>query len=241
MTFNIIYQDMEVCISNRPTGTLLHPCATFVCVCVCASVKETKIHHANSTHAYLCLCRRARTFFGACMCNNVQDAMFFSFVMDEIDKLCQQFSAVFYISGEEVDLMMSVYNRVATELLDNCWQQLLVGADTNLFISIGCGEECRRRCLVSVVCDCSVSQRLCLLCQSLHLICCYAFVVTCLTATVAEPLNVSERAVNNSIHFIQSTVGGNIFPVPLIPGLYIVLYYIYTSASYMYIIFFFLV
>lgn len=38
-----------------------------------------------------------------------------------------------------------------------------MGADTNLFSSIGCGEECRRRCLVSVVGHCFVRQCVCLL------------------------------------------------------------------------------
>lgn len=71
-----------------------------------------------------------------------------------------------------------------------------MGADTNLFSSIGCGEECRRRCLVSVVGDCIVSEHACLLCVCLcvffHLIYCYAFVGTCLTVTVAKPVNVAK-------------------------------------------------
>lgn len=55
--------------------------------------------------------------------------------------------------------MMIACNRVVIELSDNnrkslCnGQTLAMGADTNLFSSIGCGEECRRRCLVSVVGD----------------------------------------------------------------------------------------
>lgn len=102
----------------------------------------------------------------------------------------------------KVDLMMIACNRVVIELSDNnrkslCnGQKLAVGADTNLFSSIGCGEECRRRCLVSVVGDRFVSQRVCLLvCVYFHLIYCYVLVGTCLTVTVAKPLNVVKTEV----------------------------------------------
>lgn len=59
---------------------------------------------------------------------------------------------------------MIACNRAVIELLDNSRKSLCngqepaMGADTNLLSSIGCGEECGRRCLVSVVGDCIVSQ-----------------------------------------------------------------------------------
>lgn len=46
-----------------------------------------------------------------------------------------------------------------------------MGADTNLFSSIECGEECRRRCLVSFVGECFVSQCTCFL----VFVCVYVF------------------------------------------------------------------
>lgn len=68
-----------------------------------------------------------------------------------------------------------------------------MGADTNLLSSIGCGEECRRRCLVSVVGDTFVSQRACLLVfVSSHLIYCYVFVCTGLTDTVKTKKRATE-------------------------------------------------
>ena len=63
--------------------------------------------------------------------------------------------------------MMIAYRRVVIELSDNSRKSLCngpqpaMGADTNLLSSIGCGEECRRRCVVSVVDDCVVSQHAC--------------------------------------------------------------------------------
>lgn len=59
-----------------------------------------------------------------------------------------------------------------------------VTADTNLLSSIGCGKECRRRCLVSVAGDCFVSQRACsVVCVSIWFIAvAYVFVSTHLTA-----------------------------------------------------------
>lgn len=50
MTFNIIYWDMKVCISTRPAGT-------FVCPCACVTeVERSTVHFNMHMHALVCVC-----------------------------------------------------------------------------------------------------------------------------------------------------------------------------------------
>lgn len=69
MTFNIIYWDMAVCISNRPAGTSVRLCA---CACVMekGGRKEGKEEHAvENAHACVCefmqVCTKHTSFFGS--------------------------------------------------------------------------------------------------------------------------------------------------------------------------------
>lgn len=121
--------------------------------------------------------------------------------------------------------MMIACNRAVIELSDNSrkslcnGQSLAMGADTNLLSSIGCGEECRRRCLVSVVGVCFVGQCACFACVCVFsfLIYCYVFVGTCSTDTVAKPPNVAKADAKPAADFLKLLVYVEIqFPLFLI-------------------------
>lgn len=133
--------------------------------------ERNRVHFNMHMHAPVCVCICAYTSCvcvctGTCECNYICVWGFIFCQGGNRDKLCL-WQRVF--GPVKVDLMMIACNRVMIELSDNnrkslCnGQKLAVGADTNLFSSIGCGEECRRRCLVSVVGDRFVSQCVCLL------------------------------------------------------------------------------
>lgn len=133
-----------------------------ICVCVCETEKQSTLQHAHECLASVSVLFSSK-YVLAYVIYLTEDLFIYFFSSDVFGTLCVW-------PSEEVDLMVITYNRVAIELLDNSkkslcnGQYLAMGADTNLFSSIGCGEECGRRCLVSVLGDCFVSQPACLLC-----------------------------------------------------------------------------
>lgn len=148
-------------------------------------------------YAHECVCFSMCLYLCACACNYicVQGFLIFLWEMKSWQIVCGKVCLFQWRGGPRDECPQ--YNRVVIDLSDNSrkslcnWRWRAMGADSNLFRSIGCGEECGGRCLVSVVGGCVVSQRVCsLVCVCVFFIWFIAiFVGTCLTVTVAKPLN----------------------------------------------------
>lgn len=162
---------MGVCISNRPAGTVVWKCT---CLCDRKGKKAQNVLRCeHRCELFVCV----HLYKQVCLWN---------WYMIDTCMYCYTGWQGFFLYQYEIE------TRVFWGLVKKCtcgwwlpirrlwlsyWTTVgshCVTADTNPLSSIGCGEECRRRCLVSVADYSFVSQCACSVVCVYNLIYCYS-------------------------------------------------------------------